>query len=54
VEAKAVVVHRVTREEAKSRKADAGAGVQFVHGDDAFRQRIDQFVASLSAKETPA
>ena len=54
VEAKAVVVHRVTQEEAKSRKADAGAGVQFVHGDDAFRGRIDQFVASLSAKETAA
>jgi uncharacterized protein (TIGR02266 family) len=52
VEAKAVVVHRVTREEANSRKVDAGAGVQFVQGDDAFRQRIDQFVASLSLRGT--
>ncbi len=52
VEAKAVVVHRVTPEEAAQRKVDPGVGVQFVHGDDAFRDRIDQFVASLSARGT--
>jgi len=52
VEGKAVVVHRVTPEEAASRNVDPGVGVQFVHGDDAFRDRIDQFVASLSVRGT--
>ena len=52
VEGKAVVVHRVTPEEAAQRKVDPGVGVQFVHGDDAFRDRIDRFVASLSVRET--
>jgi len=54
VEGKAVVVHRVTVEEARSRGVDPGIGVQFVHGDDRFRERIDQFVATLSVKETAA
>jgi uncharacterized protein (TIGR02266 family) len=54
VEGKAVVVHRVTPEEAAQRGAEPGIGVQFVHGDDRFRERIDQFVASLSAKATSA
>ena len=54
VEGKAVVVHRVTAEEARSRGVDPGIGVQFVHGDDRFRERIDQFVATLSVKETAA
>jgi type IV pilus assembly protein PilZ len=54
VEGKAVVVHRVTPEEAAHRKVDPGIGVQFVHGDDQFRDRIDQFVATLSAKGTAA
>ncbi|HYR19906.1 MAG TPA: TIGR02266 family protein [Myxococcales bacterium] len=52
VEGKAVVVHRVTPEEAAQRKVDPGVGVQFVHGDDAFRDRIDRFVASLSVRGT--
>jgi uncharacterized protein (TIGR02266 family) len=52
VEGKAVVVHRVTPEEAAQRKVDPGVGVQFVHGDDAFRDRIDKFVASLSVRGT--
>jgi len=54
VEGKAVVVHRVTPQEAAQRKVDPGIGVQFVHGDDRFRERIDQFVATLSAKGTTA
>lgn len=40
--AKAVVVHRVTPEEARDRKLIAGAGVQFIDADDGFRERIDQ------------
>lgn len=51
VEGKAVVVHRVTAEEAAQRGAEPGIGVQFVQGDDGFRQRIDQFVASLAGKD---
>jgi uncharacterized protein (TIGR02266 family) len=54
VEGKAVVVHRVTAEEAARRQVEPGVGVQFVHGDDAFREGIDRFVASLSAKSTAA
>ncbi len=50
VEGKALVVHRVTPEEAAQRGVEPGIGVQFVHGDDRFRERIDQFVASLSAQ----
>jgi len=48
VEAKALVVHRVTAEEAAHLEVEPGAGVQFVHGDDRFRERIDAFVAELS------
>lgn len=40
--AKAVVVHRVTQEEARARGLIAGAGVQFIDADDAFRERIDE------------
>jgi uncharacterized protein (TIGR02266 family) len=50
IQGKAVVVHRVSPEEASQRQVDPGIGVQFVHGDDRFRERIDQFVASLSAR----
>jgi type IV pilus assembly protein PilZ len=50
IQGKAMVVHRVTPEEASQRQVDPGIGVQFVHGDDRFRERIDQFVASLSAR----
>jgi uncharacterized protein (TIGR02266 family) len=52
IQGKALVVHRVTPEEARGRGVDPGIGVQFVHGDDQFRERIDQFVASLSARGT--
>ncbi len=41
VPARAVVVHRVTPEEAKARGTLAGMGVQFVDSDDKFRERID-------------
>jgi uncharacterized protein (TIGR02266 family) len=54
VQGKAVVVHRVTPEEAAQRKVDPGVGVQFVQGDDHFRERIDKFVATLSAKGSAA
>jgi uncharacterized protein (TIGR02266 family) len=48
VEAKAMVVHRVTAEDAARLKIEPGAGVQFVQGDDRFRDRIDKFVAELA------
>ena len=54
VQGKAVVVHRVTPEEAAQRKVDPGVGVQFVEGNDHFRERVDQFVATLSAKGSAA
>ena len=41
VPARGVVVHRVTPEEAKQRGTLAGMGVQFMDGDDKFRERID-------------
>jgi len=50
VEAKALVVHRVSPEEAARRNVDPGVGVQFVQADDRFRERIDRFVAELAAK----
>jgi len=52
IQGKALVVHRVTPEEARGRQVDPGIGVQFVHGDDRFRERVDQFLASLSARGT--
>ncbi|HWE25878.1 MAG TPA: TIGR02266 family protein [Myxococcales bacterium] len=48
VEAKAMVVHRVTAHEAARLNLEPGAGVQFVEGDDRFRERIDKFVAQLA------
>jgi len=42
--AKAVVVHRVTPEQARERKTLAGVGVQFVEADDEFRERIDRAI----------
>jgi type IV pilus assembly protein PilZ len=44
VEAKGIIVHRVTPEEAKARKSMAGMGVQFVDADDEFRERIDRAI----------
>jgi uncharacterized protein (TIGR02266 family) len=42
--AKAVVVHRVTTEQARERNTLAGVGVQFVEADDEFRERIDRAI----------
>jgi uncharacterized protein (TIGR02266 family) len=50
VEGKAMVVHRVTAQEAARLKIEPGAGVQFVQGDDRFRERIDEFVAGLAGE----
>jgi len=47
VEAKAMVVHRVTAEDAARLETEPGVGVQFVHGDDHFRERLDKYVAEL-------
>jgi uncharacterized protein (TIGR02266 family) len=50
VQGKALVVHRVSAEEAARRNVEPGVGVQFVEADDRFRERIDRFVAELTAK----
>jgi uncharacterized protein (TIGR02266 family) len=47
VEANAVVVHRVTPEQARQRSTPAGVGVQFVDADDKFRERIDLAISSI-------
>src|SRR6267378_1530034 len=44
VEAKGVVVHRVSAQEAKGRNSPPGAGVQFVDSSDEFRERIDRAI----------
>jgi uncharacterized protein (TIGR02266 family) len=50
VEGKAMVVHRVSAEDASRLDIEPGVGVQFVQGDDQFRERIDKFVAGLTGK----
>jgi uncharacterized protein (TIGR02266 family) len=45
--AKAVVVHRVTTEQARERNTLAGVGVQFVEADDEFRERIDRAIEHI-------
>ena len=50
VEAKAVVVHRVTPQQARERQTPAGVGVQFVDADDKFRERIDFAIETILAK----
>ena len=44
IEAKGVVVHRVSAQEAKVRNTLPGAGVQFVDSSDEFRERIDRAI----------
>jgi uncharacterized protein (TIGR02266 family) len=44
VEAKGLVVHRVSPEDAKVRNTPPGAGVQFVDSSDEFRERIDRAI----------
>jgi type IV pilus assembly protein PilZ len=48
LDARAMVVHRVTPEEARQRGVDPGVGVQFVESDDRFRERIDQIIAGAA------
>lgn len=43
----AEVVQRVTAEEARATGRTAGAGLQFVGADDAFRERLDRCIESL-------
>jgi uncharacterized protein (TIGR02266 family) len=51
VPARAMVVHRVTPEEAKLRGTRAGMGVQFMDADDEFRGRIDAAIAHILENE---
>ena len=44
IEAKGLVVHRVSAQDAKVRKTPPGAGVQFVDSSDEFRERIDRAI----------
>ena len=44
VEAKGLVVHRVSAQDAKVRNTPPGAGVQFVDASDEFRERIDRAI----------
>ncbi|HEY2029646.1 MAG TPA: TIGR02266 family protein [Myxococcales bacterium] len=50
VPARAVVVHRVSREEANARGVLAGMGVQFMDADDEFRRRIDAAIDLVLGK----
>jgi uncharacterized protein (TIGR02266 family) len=45
IEVQAEIVHRVTPDQAKATGRPAGVGVQFVGGDDSFRERLDAFLA---------
>jgi uncharacterized protein (TIGR02266 family) len=51
VPARAMVVHRVTRQEAAQRGTLAGMGVQFMDADDEFRGRIDAAIAHILETE---
>jgi uncharacterized protein (TIGR02266 family) len=53
VETKAVVVHRVTLEEAQERNTPAGAGVQFVEASDQFRERIERALEFILSQPDP-
>ena len=54
VTARAQVVHRVTTEEAAATQTDAGAGVQFIDADDAFREGIDRAIEFILAENAKA
>ncbi|MFL5408183.1 MAG: TIGR02266 family protein, partial [Myxococcales bacterium] len=47
VEAKAVVVHRVSKEEAGKGGKSPGMGVQFVDSSDEFREAIDRAIEHI-------
>jgi uncharacterized protein (TIGR02266 family) len=51
--AKALVVHRVTTDEAREQGVAAGMGVQFVEADDAFRERIDHAIEHILQESAP-
>ena len=51
VDAQAIVVHRVTLEQARERNTIPGVGVQFVDSDDVFRERIDRAIASILGEQ---
>jgi type IV pilus assembly protein PilZ len=44
VEARGLVVHRVSVQDAKARNTPPGAGVQFIDSSDEFRERIDRAI----------
>ena len=47
VACKALVVHRVTLQQAQERNSQAGVGVQFIEADDLFRERIDHTLEQI-------
>jgi type IV pilus assembly protein PilZ len=51
VPARGIVVHRVTKEDAKKRGTLPGVGVQFMDADDEFRRRIDAAIAHILETE---
>jgi uncharacterized protein (TIGR02266 family) len=51
VPARGIVVHRVTKEDAKQRGTLPGVGVQFMDADDEFRKRIDAAIAHILETE---
>ena len=51
VPARGIVVHRVTKEDARKRGTLPGVGVQFMDADDEFRRRIDAAIAHILETE---
>jgi uncharacterized protein (TIGR02266 family) len=54
VPARGMVVHRVTKEDAKRRGTLPGVGVQFMDADDEFRRRIDAAISHILEAERRA
>ena len=54
VPARALVVHRVTKQEAQQRGTVPGVGVQFMDADDEFRRRIDAAITHILETERAA
>ena len=50
---KALVVHRVTPEQARERDTMAGVGVQFIEVSDAFRERLDRAISHILGEDAP-
>ncbi|MGZ6126122.1 MAG: TIGR02266 family protein [Myxococcales bacterium] len=51
VQARCMVVHRVTKQDAQQRGGLPGVGVQFMDADDEFRRRIDDSIAHILETE---